>query len=482
MAAFGSTALPATTSRRMILQLVITVLAVVAAMILATNQNFLPIALFVSLVLVTVLRFNWFLYATIFFLPWYPFIDWPLPVRDIFLLAHLALFAGMMVVEYRQGVPWRDWLWQGRLRKGLLIFAAVAAASLLLSDSPDAEEAAKALAKLLSYTAVFLTVAGWATTKERVRTIVRLLLVSTIGVCLFGFCQAAAEEFTSFYFRLYPDMEAVFTAQGGWSGRITSFLFHYNSLAGYLNAIVALALAVAVLGKQRLWQWTGFVCLALCFAALFLTSSRGGLVAGAAEVAILLALLAPRRRTTLVVLGALVLAAAIVMSLPATAGGEIRSDRLQSVDEFTLQSREALWGAAALIFLDHPVLGAGFGEFRFAFQQYVPGIEDRLDAHNLYLQTLAETGVVGFLVFFLSMVLFLHSAYKLTKSADPLLRLVGLGVLGAIAATLVHGMVDYIFIASPQFGNLFWVVLGLCVAAEQASKSQQLSVGSKEAG
>ena len=50
-----------------------------------------------------------------------------------------------------------------------------------------------------------------------------------------------------------------------------------------------------------------------------------------------------------------------VMSLPATAGGEIRSDRLQSVDEFTLQSREALWGAAGLIFLDHPVLGAGFG-------------------------------------------------------------------------------------------------------------------------
>jgi O-antigen ligase len=82
---------------------------------------------------------------------------------------------------------------------------------------------------------------------------------------------------------------------------------------------------------------------------------------------------------------------------------------------------------------------------------------------------LAETGIIGFLVFFLTMATFARIGWRLLRNADPLCRIVGLGATGAIVATMVHGMVDYIFIASPQFGNLFWLVLGLAVAAGELS-------------
>lgn len=481
MAIAGNHWLAPALSRRGTAEIIITMLAVATAMILVTNRDFLLAGLFISLSALAVIRFDWSLYAALFLVPWYPFIDWKLPVRDVFLIAHVALFAGLLVLQFRRGVAIKDWLWKGWLRKGVVSFALVASVSLVISDARDEEGAAKALAKLLSYTAMFLVIAAWATTKEKLRSIVGILLVSTIAVCLFGFYQAAAGEFTKFYFGLYPDMEAVFSAQGGWSGRITSFLFHYNSLAGYLNAIIPFALALTVLEGRSCWRRLGFVCLAFCFAALFLTSSRGGMVACAAAVLLTAILATPRRRTIAALMGALLLAASIVAFLPAKEGGEARSDRLQSVDEFTLESRVALWGAAGVIFLNHPVLGAGFGEYRFAFQQYVPGIEDQLDAHNLYLQTLAETGMVGFVVFFVTMGLFLRRSYGLLKSADPMWRMVGLGVCAALAATLVHGMVDYIFIASPQFGNLFWVMLGLGVAGEEQWRSQRFTDGFEEA-
>src|SRR5262249_12042978 len=113
----------------------------------------------------------------------------------------------------------------------------------------------------------------------------------------------------------------------------------------------------------------------------------------------------------------------------------------------------------------------GFGTFRFNFHQFVPGIKDDLDAHNLYLQTAAETGIIGFIVFFASMWMFFRHGFTLMRSDDPFWRMVGIGVCGALGVTMVHGLVDYIFIVSPQFGNLFWLVLALClVAGEQAGR------------
>ncbi|HLW52693.1 MAG TPA: O-antigen ligase family protein [Candidatus Angelobacter sp.] len=430
----------------------------------------LLLALCLPLLILALLRFDFYICAVVFLLPVYPFIDWKLPVRDAFLLAHFVLFVGICVVQVRNGVPWRGWLWQGWMRKGMIAFTAVAAGSLVLSESRDIEGAAKALAKLLSYTAVFLSVAAWAVTRERIVRIIKLLLISTIAVCVFGLYQAIVGDFTSFYFQLYPDMEPVFMAGGGWVGRITSFLFHYNSLAGYLNAIMPLALAVTVLGRKTGLRRLAFICLCLSWAAVFFTGSRGGLVALGAVLLSAMFYLRPRGRTTAVVLAAAFLASSVMLSISMERPGIGLNDSHQGADDLSFDTRLALWGAAGALFLEHPVAGAGFGTYRFAMQQYLPGVRDQLDAHNLYLQTLAETGIIGFLVFFLTISVFFRGSFRLIKHADPLLRTIGFAVCAAIGATLVHGLVDYLFITSPQFGNLFWLLLGLGVAAREGEQ------------
>jgi O-antigen ligase len=460
----GNSALGIEIANRTLWEYAIGIAAVLVVALAVSVQAFPLIALGIGLAILAFTRFDAYLYANVFLLPLYPFLDWNLPVRDIFLICHFALFAGVCVLQQRGGASWKDWLWQGRMRKAILAFAAIAVLSLLLSESRDAEGAARALGKLLSYTAVFFSISAWAVTRDRVNRIIQLLLWSTVLVCLFGLYQAVIDDFTAFYFRLYPDMEPVFAAGGGWLGRITSLLFHYNSLAGYLNAIVPFALATTLLRKEPGIRRLAFICLTLSCAALYFTGSRGGMVALGTVFVFAVIYLVPRRKTFLTFFAALLVATCLILAISAGRPGQAR---LQGMDDLTLETRLALWGAAGALFLEHPVGGAGFGTYRFALQQYLPGVRDQLDAHNLYLQTLAEMGVIGLAVFGAMIWLFFYNAFKLIRSPDPYFRILGFAVCGAVGATLVHGLVDYIFIASPQFGNLFWLILALGLVAHE---------------
>ena len=454
--------------------LIVTIAVAVAALVVAQPALLIP-AIGLTLAVTVFLNFDWFVYATIFLLPWSPFAGWKFPVRDISLIAHFVLFAGVWMLRRSRGESTKEWLLGSRLKQGVLLVGAIAATSLALGP-PANSGTYPALAKMLSYIALFFAFIGWLKTPEQLVRAAKILFISTLGVCLFGFYQAFEQDFTALYFRLYPFEEANFDAQGGWAGRITSLFFHYNSLAGYLSAVAPLALGATVLAKDRWLRYLGFLALTAAIAAVYLTGSRGGMAACAGVLFLGVWYLSPRRTTLAIVISSLILAAAIALPLaPAEAGGS----RLQGVDDFTRESRLALWGAAGAMFLQHPILGVGFGNYKFLMHDYIPGLTDDLDAHNLYLQWLAETGIVGFAVFFLIMGSFTRIGLRLRKAADPVYRMWGIGLCGAIVATLIHGLVDYIFNVSPQFGNLFWLLLalGLCASEMWRKQSAPLSRG-----
>jgi O-antigen ligase len=265
------------------------------------------------------------------------------------------------------------------------------------------------------------------------------------------------------YFRLYPLQE---DALEPWAGRITSILFHFNSLAGYLNLVLPLAIACMTFAKTRRLRVLGLTCHSAALAALYLTGSRGGLIAYGGMLLVSIWFLKPKRVAWLRLSLSIVLAAGLVLSLQQPAAGE----RLDQVDDFTQESRLALWAAAGSMFLGHPVLGVGYGNYRSLYGDYIPGARpDDLDAHNLYLQFLSETGIIGFLMFSGLMVAFARLALRLARQSDPLYRIIGVALGGALVATLIHGMVDYIFNISPQAGGLLWLLFALGLVAAQLS-------------
>lgn len=95
-------------------------------------------------------------------------------------------------------------------------------------------------------------------------------------------------------------------------------------------------------------------------------------------------------------------------------------ERLFNSDYATLGGRTELYSDAIKLFKSSPIIGHGWGAYR-NYVQYTVGANytseyAKMNAHNIYLQLLAETGIVGF-SFFVGLIIYnLKKAIKTLKS------------------------------------------------------------------
>ena len=94
---------------------------------------------------------------------------------------------------------------------------------------------------------------------------------------------------------------------------------------------------------------------------------------------------------------------------------------------------------------DHPAFGVGLGAYATAFTAYDrgAGVFVVQQAHNDYLQLLAEGGLVGaalgaFFLAFLSI-----SAWRGLQRRDPVAQGVALGATAGCFGLLMHSLVDF---------------------------------------
>ena len=108
----------------------------------------------------------------------------------------------------------------------------------------------------------------------------------------------------------------------------------------------------------------------------------------------------------------------------------------------------AFWGALGL-FKKFPLVGAGLGTFDDLSYGFVPVTlsQTRLTyAHNDWVQLLAETGLVGFIIVAGGWLLFYgHLIRQWQRRRDPWARGLGLGGLAALAAGAFHALGEFPF-------------------------------------
>jgi len=144
--------------------------------------------------------------------------------------------------------------------------------------------------------------------------------------------------------------------------------------------------------------------------------------------------------------------------------------RLQSMLEIeqdpSARSRFAVWANSLAIFKDHPILGAGKGNFRFIYQLYARRVikdpsfspsSRAANSHNDYVQLLAETGVLGTTAFLLVLTLLVRRFWlALKERADPRLMTIAF----ALVAILAEAFWDFPF-NLPVSTAFFWIYAGL---------------------
>ncbi len=119
-------------------------------------------------------------------------------------------------------------------------------------------------------------------------------------------------------------------------------------------------------------------------------------------------------------------------------------------DNFAVVERVAHWDAARQMIERAPWLGIGAGNYAVVYPQVaLPRWQDPLGhAHNIYLHTWAETGLVGLLSYLLLWLVALWQAWRVAH--DPRItswqRAAVLGVLGIIVHLSVHNLVDNLLV------------------------------------
>src|SRR6476660_5544644 len=229
----------------------------------------LPLAVTGLVFVLAALRFKPLLPLVVFFLPVTPFLNWDFPIRDLSTLVRFSFFAGVLLYRATHKNDVRNWLWEGWLTRAILAYLVIAIASSVIFN-PLTLDAQRELMRLASYVCFYYVIIDWCQTHDNNRILLKVLMVSTIAVAIFGLWQALTGGYTALYDLLYPVQDEIAQIPA-WEGRITSFLEHYNGLAGYLNVVIPFCLVFAVRGKDPMLRRLSWCCLALASLALLLT-------------------------------------------------------------------------------------------------------------------------------------------------------------------------------------------------------------------
>ena len=129
-------------------------------------------------------------------------------------------------------------------------------------------------------------------------------------------------------------------------------------------------------------------------------------------------------------------------------GGDEMIGRMEKIENEVSENRMnrlAIWQATGQLIADHPAVGVGFGAYASGITKYVArGGGWRMEqAHNEYLEILANGGVIALLLFGLSAVFVFHCALPNFGSRDPLIRSSCFGALVGMLGVLIHSTVDF---------------------------------------
>lgn len=232
-----------------------------------------------------------------------------------------------------------------------------------------------------------------------------------------------------------------------------------NNALGFAFTMILPLLAFLHVDETRPWlRHLLLACFALTIMALFATYSRGAFLGFAIVLLSVVVLIRSKDKALLV---AAALSCAVVYLAPSQ-----WFERMQTITPTVYKTdssgseRMHSWYVAWRLGLDHPLLGAGFHPFSPAvYERYIPGYRDHHDAHNHFLQVLAEHGFTGLLLFVALLVSVQLRLLRLAWSnrGDPQREWIVLSAEMLLASFLAY-VVGGLFINQPQAELLYQLI------------------------
>lgn len=321
------------------------------------------------------------------------------------------------------------------------------------SLSLDSPATAAELVRFMAYAVAFVVVVNYFNDRHRARRLLKAVAWS-------GFCVALVGFFSKLFvakaiWGIYPVAPGTF---------FFSTFVNPNHLAGFLGLCAPVTLGISLSARERndraLYGFMGIIT----GVAVFMSLSRGGIVAFSAAMLLLFFLVATRRSRRLKHTTVVQAAMAGVLLLAGYLAYDTIVKELKTLGDLGAVQEEVKirsWAGTLPMMADYPAVGIGKGAYATVYPHYKTVSSDRTFTHaeNQVLQVMTEWGpLFGLLfcgMFVLSFFLFLTRARKSLTMA---------GCLAGVFMVAAQNLVDF----SLEIGGValpFVVVLGILSAA-----------------
>jgi len=352
---------------------------------------------------------------------------------------------------------WQQGSWRIRLPWVTIPILGLVVASLLsLVAATNGRVVVQSLVVVLYFALLFLIVANAVRDRRDVDLLLAVLLISASLAALYGLLQ---------YLGIMrgptgrPGLESLISTMG-----------NRNYVGGFLSYLLLPAVVLVVRPRPRWLRWLSILLIAFCFTIVLLVKQSGTVVSLLLSGAVLLVgcvifrPVEPIRRGRvwlMILLG--VLAVAFLVGSP--------SSPLNSVVGLSSEGQSVLaawwernagrvrgwdWWVGWEMFLDRPWTGVGLGHYKLDFLEYKARflatprgeaydffIARAAQAHNEYVQVLAELGILGALALLSFVAVLAASLWKRLRANDETNRLDLLLFTCGIGVFLAHAFVSF---------------------------------------
>jgi O-antigen ligase len=306
--------------------------------------------------------------------------------------------------------------------------------------------------------------------EKPVISILNISVITAVAASIYGFLQ---------YFNVI-DVSGFSQSE---TGRIFSTLGHANHFGAYLgmNLLIALGLIFAF-GKKKKYYLLYIFAIFLFIASIFLTASRGALLAVVISMIFFFVILfiwhfsviRKNIKKFTVISGIIILILALSICLNYQKISSLKIfERIKTTVE-AIQKGDypdrISWALSAFEMIkEKPLIGFGVSTFNDIYNKYrrtdykVPGdIQDEItpeNAHNDYLTLAIEQGLPALIIFLLIIIIFFHQTLRtIFQNKKNILSICLLGILSAILVHLIQVLLSFGVVATL---TPFFAFLGL---------------------
>ncbi len=274
---------------------------------------------------------------------------------------------------------------------------------------------------------------------NRLRKITTLITIFGFAFAFFAILQAVLSPT-----KIYGIYEVEYAKPFG------SFVNRHN-FAAFIEMAIAVPLGLLFVGAvERDKRLIYLTAIGLMGVALILSGSRGGLIAVFAQVVFILILTNKTKGSSKLVIkiGLTVLLLGLIIGGAIMIGGESSLTRFAetAVSNDISSNRTHIWNITLEVIKNNLPFGAGIGAFAAAYTPYdtMNGIERVEQAHNDYLQVLADAGIIGLILAGFFVYQLFRTGLQNVKTENLFRRGVAVGALAGCFAILVHSLFDFV--------------------------------------